>query len=65
MGSVKNTIEYDGIIIGFTIGDIRLKSGLNEIGNIITVVSLKRLVGKTFKVTERAAVSKPPKAIKK
>ncbi|WP_254508947.1 hypothetical protein [Anatilimnocola floriformis] len=62
VGFVKSFIESDGIRLGFTIGDIRLRSGLNEIGNVITVLSLKRLLAKTFKVKERAPPPKPAKA---
>lgn len=64
IGTVNGSIDPGGHQIGFMIDDIRLKSGLNSIGNAITVLSLYRLLKQTFKLNERKPMAKPAKAAK-
>jgi len=46
--------------VGFTLTDIRLRSGLNAIGHEIRILSLRRLLGATFRLERRdAAATKP------
>jgi hypothetical protein len=43
--------------LGFWLEDIRMKSGLQAMGHKIRVLSLKRLLGTTFQLHERAATA--------
>jgi hypothetical protein len=61
VGTINGSIESGSRQIGFMIDDIHLKSGLNSIGNSIMVLSLYRLLRRTFKLTERKPMAKPAK----
>jgi hypothetical protein len=58
VAKIKGVLDEGGKTLGFTLGDIRLKSGLQSIGHEIRVVSLNRLLEATFKVERRAATTK-------
>lgn len=55
---IKGVLTYSGKPVGFTLSDIRLKSGLQSIGHEIRVLSLKRLLDLTFKISRRTATVK-------
>jgi len=64
VGKVTSFIGDGEKRIGFNIGDIRLRSGLNAIGNEIEVVSLKRLLTNTFTLERRQATPPTKKGAK-
>lgn len=57
VAQVKEILKVVETPVGFTLGDIRLKSGMNAIGNVIRVLSLRRLLETTFKLKHRAATT--------
>ncbi len=57
VAQIKSILDVETEPIGFILGDIRLKSGLQSIGHEIRVISLKRLLGATFKISIRAATA--------
>jgi hypothetical protein len=57
VAKIKNTLEVGNTEVGITLGDIRLKSGMQAIGNEIRVLSLKRLLGVTFTIKTRATTA--------
>jgi hypothetical protein len=50
---IVSAIKYDDKELGLVIGKIGHKNSMNVIGREIAVISLKRLLGATFKMTER------------
>jgi len=52
---VKEAVIYGNATLGFVLNDIRMKSGLQAIGNEIRVLALKRLLDATFKLKHREA----------
>jgi hypothetical protein len=57
VAQIKEILKVAETPVGFTLGDIRLKSGMNAIGNVIRVLSLRRLLETTFKIKHRAATT--------
>lgn len=55
VAQIKTLLEEQGKPVGFTLGDIRLRSGMQSIGHEIRVLSLRRLLDVTFKVSRREA----------
>jgi hypothetical protein len=54
---IKDILKVGDTQVGFTLADIRQKSGMNAIGNTIRVLSLRRLLETTFKIKRRDATT--------
>jgi hypothetical protein len=57
VAQIKTILKVEDKPVGFTLGDIRLKSGMQAIGHEIRVLSLRRLLDATFKISRREAVT--------
>jgi len=57
VAQIKDLLKVGDKPVGFTLGDIRLKSGMQAIGHEIRVLSLKRLLDVTFKISRRSAIA--------
>jgi hypothetical protein len=57
VSQIKTILEVRGKPVGFTLGDIRQKSGMQAIGHEIRVLSLRRLLDVTFKIKRRDATA--------
>lgn len=55
VAQIKDVLNVGDKQVGFTLGDIRLNSGMQAIGREIRVLSLKKLLDATFKISYRAA----------
>lgn len=55
VAKIKEILKVGDKPVGFTLGDIRQKSGMQAIGHEIRVLSLRRLLDITFKIDRRAA----------
>lgn len=55
VAQIKDLLKVGDKQVGFTLGDIRLNSGMQAIGHEIRVLSLKQLLDVTFKVNHRKA----------
>ncbi len=54
---IKAILKVGDKTVGFTLGDIRQKSGMQAIGHEIRVLSLRRLLDATFKINRRDATT--------
>jgi len=57
VAQIKAILNVEDKPVGFTLGDIRLKSGMQAIGHEIRVLSLRRLLAATFKINHRDAIA--------
>ncbi len=55
VAQIKAITKVGDKTVGFTLGDIRQKSGMQAIGREIRVLSLRRLLDATFKINRRDA----------
>jgi hypothetical protein len=58
IATIKDEVKVSDKAVGFVLGDIRLKSGLQSIGHEIRVISLRRLLESTFTIEYRGATAK-------
>jgi hypothetical protein len=57
VAQIKEILSVGDKQVGFTLADIRMKSGMQAIGNEIRVLSLKRLLDVTFTIKCRATTN--------